>query len=105
MVALACEWTRIFPTFGNPTRQRILRYCCCNRRSVGNIAAHCKVTQPTASHHLALLERAGLVIREPEGKEVFYEVDQSRLVSCCGQLLFTLAPDEEGTKALKNCKC
>ncbi|MGI9243648.1 MAG: ArsR/SmtB family transcription factor, partial [Verrucomicrobiales bacterium] len=46
---------------GDTTRQRILRFCCCEERSVGEIAKHAKITQPTASHHLAILERAKLV--------------------------------------------
>ena len=88
---------------GDLTRQRILRYCCCERRSVGEIAKHAEVTQPTASHHLAILEKAKLVSRVQEGKVAYFTVDQQRVVSCCGQLLLSIAPDQEGTKALCGC--
>lgn len=88
---------------GDATRQRILRYCCCEQRSVGEIAKHAKITQPTASHHLAILERAELVSRVQEGKAAFYRVRQETMVSCCGQLLLCLAPDAKGTKALNRC--
>jgi DNA-binding transcriptional ArsR family regulator len=87
------------------TRQSILKFCCCQRRSVGEIAKHAKVTQPTASHHLALLKEARLVKAQREGKEVYYAVDQRRIVSCCGNLLFTLAPEEEATKTMRRCNC
>lgn len=88
---------------GDMTRQRILRYCCCERKSVGEIAEHAEVTQPTASHHLALLESAGLVLREQEGKVVYYHVNQDRFVECCGRLLVELAPEKEATRLLKSC--
>ena len=88
---------------GDATRQRILRFCCCERRSVGEVAVHSEITQPTATHHLGILEKAGLVTRIQEGKSAYYSVDQRQLVSCCGQLLRCLAPDEKGTKALNRC--
>ena len=88
---------------GDATRQRILSYCCCERRSVGEIAKQAKITQPTASHHLAILEKAKLVTRVQEGKTAYYSVNQEVIVSCCGQLLLRLAPDQKGTKALNKC--
>ena len=88
---------------GDLTRQRILRYCCCEERSVGDIADHVGVTQPTASHHLSLLEKAHLVDRIPDGKTVYYRVDQKRIVSCCGNLLLNLAPNDKATRAAGTC--
>ncbi len=88
---------------GDATRQRILRYCCCQQRSVGEIARHAGVGQPTASHHLAVLERAGLVVRNQEGKLVYYSVDQGAVVECCGQLLLKLAPEEKATRLISKC--
>jgi len=90
---------------GDMTRQRILRFCCCTRRSVGEIAKHTKVTQPTATHHLAILERAKLVHRVQEGKTVFYHVNQDRMVTCCGQLMVRLAPEQKTTRIIKECGC
>ena len=29
--------------------------------------------------------------------------NQAMVVSCCGQLLMKLAPDEKGTRAIKSC--
>ena len=88
---------------GDTTRQRILRYCCCAERSVGDIAKKAGVTQPTASHHLALLEDAGLVTRAQEGKAAYYKVNQDVIVQCCGQLLVALAPEQRATRLINNC--
>jgi len=79
------------------TRQKIMRLCCCDWLSVSEIVEKTKVTQPTVSHHLAILREAGLVRVREEGKQTFYTLDQSRVVSCCGQLMLKFAPEEEAT--------
>jgi ArsR family transcriptional regulator len=76
------------------TRQRIMKYCCCEWRSVSDIVDHMGVTQPTVSHHLAILRDAGLVDIRHEGKQTFYRLDQKRIVNCCGVLSQTFAPEE-----------
>jgi ArsR family transcriptional regulator len=78
------------------TRQQIMKYCCCDWRSVTEIVDHMGVTQPTVSHHLAILRDAGLVDVNPEGKQTFYRLNQKRIVSCCGVLSQTFAPEEKG---------
>ena len=43
------------------------------------------VSQPTVSHHLAILRDAGLVDIREEGKQTFYTLNQERVAVCCGQ--------------------
>ncbi len=81
------------------TRQKIMKYCCCDWRSVTDIVDHMGVTQPTVSHHLAILRDAGLVDVRHEGKLTFYRLDQKKIVNCCGVLSQTFAPEEEGLAA------
>jgi ArsR family transcriptional regulator len=38
------------------------------------------LTQPTASHHLGILENAGLVKDRKEGKWVFYSLADAKLI-------------------------
>jgi len=38
------------------------------------------LTQPTASHHLGILENVGLVKNRKEGKWVFYSVTNPKLI-------------------------
>jgi ArsR family transcriptional regulator, arsenate/arsenite/antimonite-responsive transcriptional repressor len=80
------------------TRQQIMRMCCCEWCSVGDVAARLEVTQPTVSHHLAILRDAGLVELRHEGKQTFYTLNQKRIAFCCGQLMLTFAPQEEATE-------
>lgn len=88
---------------GDVTRHAILRYCCCEKHSVGDIAEHVKLRQPTVTHHMSILTEAGLVTREQEGKQVYYRVNQEAVVNCCGQLLLALAPDQKATQAVCDC--
>jgi len=75
------------------TRQKIMKICCCNWLSVNEIVEHLNVTQPTVSHHLAILREAGLVNVREEGKQTFYQLNQNRITSCCGQLRTTFSPE------------
>lgn len=76
------------------TRQQIMKLCCCEWCSVTQIVEQLNVTQPTVSHHLAILRDNGLVNIRHEGKQTFYTLNQQRMVACCGQLMIKFAPDE-----------
>jgi ArsR family transcriptional regulator len=75
------------------TRQKIMKVCCCNWLSVNAIVEHLNVTQPTVSHHLAILRDAGLVEVREEGKQTFYRLNQKQITVCCGELRTTFAVD------------
>jgi ArsR family transcriptional regulator, arsenate/arsenite/antimonite-responsive transcriptional repressor len=83
------------------TRQKIMSLCCCNWLSVNEIVKKTNVTQPTVSHHLAILREAGLVNVHEDGKQTFYTLNQDRMVACCGQLMIKFAPESETTEALQ----
>ena len=75
------------------TRQKIMGLCCCRWCSVGTLAEEIGVTQPTVSHHLAILRDTGLVHSRHEGKQTFYTLNQERVVFCCGQIMQVFAPE------------
>ncbi len=83
------------------TRQKIMKFCCCDWRSVTDIVDHMQVTQPTVSHHLAILRDAGLVAVRHEGKQTFYTLNQERVATCCGVIMKTFAPETEATEAVQ----
>lgn len=83
------------------TRQKIMGLCCCGWLSVNEIVAQIHVTQPTVSHHLAILREAGLVNAREEGKQTFYSLNQEKVAFCCGHLMFKFAPETEMTEAVK----
>src|SRR5512140_776259 len=82
------------------TRQKIMKMLCCEWLSVNEVVAKLDVSQPTVSHHLAILRDAGLVNVREEGKQTFYTLNQEQVSYCCGQLLMQFAPEEKSTLAM-----
>jgi len=82
------------------TRQKIMSACCCCWLSVNEIVEQMDVSQPTVSHHLAILRDAGLVNIREEGKQTFYTLSQERVAVCCGQIMLKFAPEEKATEAV-----
>jgi DNA-binding transcriptional ArsR family regulator len=83
------------------TRQKIMSECCCCWISVSDIVEKLDVTQPTVSHHLAILRDADLVKVREEGKQTFYTLNQEHVAVCCGQLMIKFAPETETAEAVK----
>lgn len=83
------------------TRQKIMSECCCCWLSVSEIVEKVGFTQPTISHHLAILRDAGLVHIREEGKQTFYSLNQDHIAACCGQVMLKFAPESETTLTLK----
>ena len=82
------------------TRQKIMSQCCCDWLSVNEIVEKVGFSQPTISHHLAILRDAGLVNIREEGKQTFYALNQENIVICCGQLMIKFAPEASTTEKL-----
>src|SRR6186997_2626524 len=82
------------------TRQKIMGECCCSWMSVNEIVEKVGFSQPTISHHLAILREAGLVNIREEGKQTFYTLNQENIVVCCGQLMIKFAPETVTTEKL-----
>ncbi|MDX1438052.1 MAG: metalloregulator ArsR/SmtB family transcription factor [Anaerolineales bacterium] len=75
------------------TRQKIMDLTCCRWLNVSQIVEALDVSQPTVSHHLAILKEADLVVVRKAGKETFYTLNQERLASGCCSLAEQFAPD------------
>jgi len=83
------------------TRQKIMNLVCCQWLSVNEIVEQINVSQPTVSHHLAILREADLVHVREEGKQTFYSLNQERVAFCCGQLMIRFAPETETAETVK----
>ena len=82
------------------TRQRIMSECCCCELSVSQIVEKIGFSQPTISHHLAILRDANLVNVREEGKQTFYNLNQDHIAVCCGQIMVKFAPESVTTENL-----
>ena len=65
---------RGFKALADTTRLRILKLLDVREMCVCEVMIALDLTQPTASHHLKILENAGLVKSRKEGKWVYYSL-------------------------------
>jgi len=72
--------SRIFKAFSDETRLRILNLLRTREMCVCEIMIALDLTQPTASHHLRILESVELVEDLRKGKWVFYKIVNPGLV-------------------------
>lgn len=75
----------MFGAMADPTRLKILELLRTRELCVSDICKRFEMTQPSISHHLDILKRAGLVLREKRGREVYYRFNPDAIVECCGR--------------------
>ena len=66
--------SKIFKALADAIRLRILSLLSSREMCVCEVMVALDLTQPTASHHLGILENVGLVKKRKEGKWVFYRI-------------------------------
>lgn len=75
----------VFAALGDVTRIKILELLKNEELCVSDICARFNITQPSVSHHLQVLKRAGLVNSNKRGREVYYSFDREAMIKCCGK--------------------
>jgi len=76
----AKKQSSFFKVLADETRLRILKLLEVREMCVCEITVALDLTQPTASHHLGLLENEGLIKDRKEGKWVFYSIADPELL-------------------------
>jgi len=66
-----------FAALGDGTRLKMLKLIADEELCSCEVMAALELTQPTTSHHLGILERAGLLTSKRNGKWVFYKIANS----------------------------
>jgi DNA-binding transcriptional ArsR family regulator len=82
-----CEIEEFAKALGQETRQQILRLLQAEELNVWELTQHLGLTQPTISHHLAILRRTKLVVSHRQGKQTFYRDNQDCVTECCQDIL------------------
>lgn len=72
--------SRLLKALANETRLKMLRLLNIREMCVCELTVALNLTQPTASHHLSILQNVGLIKDRKEGKWVFYSVAKSDVI-------------------------
>ncbi len=73
----------VFGALANATRHELMHLLCKGARTPSELAEALEVSRPNVSQHLAVLQREGLVTRSRDGRQVLWEVADSRLLQAC----------------------
>ncbi len=71
---------------GDDTREQILVLLRDREMSVNDITQHFALTQPTISHHLAVLRHAHLVATRRDRQQILYRANPDCVVACCREI-------------------
>jgi hypothetical protein len=85
----------VFKALAHESRLRLLGLLAQEARTVQDLAAEVGLTEPTTSHHLAILREAGLVRLTPKGTQHWYDFDAAALRAKAKSIL-----SREGVAAL-----
>jgi ArsR family transcriptional regulator len=70
--------SQLFKALSDPLRLKILKLLALREMCVCEIMTAFNLTQPTASHHLEILERTGIVEGRREGKWTFFKLTNKK---------------------------
>jgi DNA-binding transcriptional ArsR family regulator len=81
---------RVMRLLSDPTRLRLLGLLRLSERTVGDLCESLDIPQPSVSHHLSLMRRAGLVLNRRAGRHVYYALNPATVNSKNGQVEMAL---------------
>ncbi len=70
---------KIFKALADPTRRRVLELLREGARTAGELSDRFPVSKPTMSAHFAVLQEAGLIEAEKQGRLILYRLKMSVL--------------------------
>lgn len=69
----------VFKALSDPTRRRVLQLLRIRPMSAGELSDHFAVSKPTMSAHFSVLQNAGLIEAEKNGRTIVYRLKMSVL--------------------------
>lgn len=89
---------QIFAALASAPRRKILAYLSETELSAGEIAARFKMSKPSLSKHLRILESAGLISSDKRGQFVFYRLQSENLANTLASFMQSVCPVSRGLK-------
>jgi ArsR family transcriptional regulator, zinc-responsive transcriptional repressor len=72
-------------TLAHPVRLRMVQLMLRGELTVGELAEACEIPSHSASEHLRMMQRCGLLARRQAGRRIYYQVAEptvERLIDC-----------------------
>ena len=95
MTALCDEIEKFGKGIGNATRYTIIESLLKGERTVSELVAITKLSQPLVSQHLKTLKGSNLVSSVRRGQEVFYTVNNAYILELLTKLTTNIKPSPE----------
>ena len=92
MFELAAETFRVMSA---PMRLKIINSLCDEEKNVGQLLEEIETTQPNMSQHLNTLFKAKILGRRREGVQIYYRINNERVVTLCRALCTQIAIDSD----------
>jgi DNA-binding transcriptional ArsR family regulator len=97
---------RLGRAMADPTRSRILLALLEQPAYPAELSGHLELSPQTVSNHLTCLRDCGIVVGEPEGRRVRYEVADPHLAKAMSELVsVVLAVDDNAPCEDSTCTC
>lgn len=90
MSAFSEEVEQLGKGIGNANRYKILEVLMRGERTVNEIAASVKCSQPNVSQNLKILKAANLVTDDRKGQEVYYSLNVAHMASLLRHLVLNV---------------
>ncbi|WP_033564620.1 ArsR/SmtB family transcription factor [Sphingobacterium sp. SYP-B4668] len=69
----------VFQAIADPTRRTILLLLTSQSMTAGAIAANFDSARPTVSKHLQILTECELIEKDPQGREIYYQLNPKKI--------------------------
>lgn len=101
VVEIMSDLSKTLAALSDETRRRILTLLRAGSKSAGDIAAEFSLSKPTISHHLKVLDEAGLVRSERRGTSIVYTL-QSNVIEDLAQAVLDLSAESSRRKTKRS---
>ncbi|EOC99693.1 ArsR/SmtB family transcription factor [Caldisalinibacter kiritimatiensis] len=89
------EKVEIFKALADVNRLMILDMLSCGEMCACEIIEGLELTQPTISHHMKILQKAGLVKGRKEGKWMKYSINNDNIDELCNYIKYLTSDKED----------
>lgn len=89
------QMVETFKALSDMNRLQILEMLSCGEMCACDIVDGLNLSQPTISHHMKILQRAGIIMSEKRGKWMFYSIKQEKAGEILGYIKHLMSDKDD----------